>query len=171
MFSAQKLALTLPPLAWKGASWREGIRGAFSSLFAAVRVRCAYRKNRNATSQAEEWLLIDWPRGEAQPTRYWLSTLRSDTPLPDLVKLAKHDWIVERDSRELKEEVGLENYEGRGWRGVHHHATLCIAAYGFLVAERNRFSPSARAGHLRFVAPGPAPDFRPRGSPHTPRAA
>jgi len=162
ILSAQELALALPPWAWKSASWRQGIRGAFSSLFAAVRVRCAYRKNRNATSQAEEWLLIDWPRGEAQPTRYWLSTLRSDTPLPDLVKLAKHDWIVERDSRELKEEVGLENYEGRGWRGVHHHATLCIAAYGFLVAERNGFSPLTRVGRVELPRPEISRDFSPR---------
>ena len=77
--------------------------------------------------------------------------------------MAKHRWIIERDYEELKQELGLGHFEGRNWRGFHHHATLCIAAYGFLVAERNRFSPSARAGHLGFVAPRPAPDFRPRG--------
>jgi SRSO17 transposase len=82
----------------------------------------------------------------------------------------QHRWIIERDYEELKQELGLGHFEGRNWRGFHHHATLCIAAYGFLVAERNRFSPSARAGHLGFVAPRPAPDFRPRGSPRTPRA-
>jgi SRSO17 transposase len=79
-----------------------------------------------------------------------------------LVKLAKHDWIVERDSRELKEEVGLENYEGRGWRGVHHHATLCIAAYGFLVAERNGFSPLTRVGRVELPRPEISRDFSPR---------
>ena len=77
--------------------------------------------------------------------------------------MAKHRWIIERDYEELKQELGLGHFEGRNWRGFHHHATLCIAAYGFLVAERNRFSPSARAGHLGFITPGPAPDFRPRG--------
>ena len=86
-----------------------------------------------------------------------------------LIKMAKHRWIIERDYEELKQELGLGHFEGRNWRGFHHHATLCIAAYGFLVAERNRFSPSARAGHLRFAALGPAPDFRPRGSPRAPR--
>ena len=95
----------------------------------------------------------------------------SDTKLKALVKMAKQRWIIERDYEELKQELGLGHFEGRNWRGFHHHATLCIAAYGFLVAERNRFSPSARAGHLGFVAPRPAPDFRPRGSPRTPRAA
>jgi SRSO17 transposase len=85
--------------------------------------------------------------------------------------MAKHRWIIERDYEELKQELGLGHFEGRNWRGFHHHATLCIAAYGFLVAERNRFFPSARAGNIGFVAPGPVPDFRPRGSPRTPRAA
>jgi len=85
--------------------------------------------------------------------------------------MAKHRWIIERDYEELKQELGLGHFEGRNWRGFHHHATLCIAAYGFLVAERNRFSPCARAGHLRFATLGTAPDFRPRGSPGPPRAA
>jgi SRSO17 transposase len=97
--------------------------------------------------------------------------LPADTALVELVHLAKHRWIIERDYQELKQELGLGHYEGRGWRGFHHHATLCIAAYGFLVAERNRFSPSARIGHLGLPAPEPPPHFRPRGSPHSPRAA
>ena len=100
-----------------------------------------------------------------------MSTLPANTSLKALVKMAKHRWIIERDYQELKQELGLGHFEGRNWRGFHHHATLCIAAYGFLVAERNRFSPSARAGHLEFNAPRPAPDFRPRGSPRPPRAA
>jgi len=74
-------------------------------------------------------------------------------------------WIIERDYQELKQELGLGHYEGRGWRGFHHHATLCIAAYGFLVAERSRFSPSARAGHLDLSACEMPSPFRPRGSP------
>jgi SRSO17 transposase len=88
-----------------------------------------------------------------------------------LVKLAKQRWIIERDYQELKQELGLGHYEGRGWRGFHHHATLCIAAYGFLVAERNRFSPSARAGYLGLPKPEIPPDFQPRGSPPSSRAA
>ena len=81
--------------------------------------------------------------------------------------MAKHRWIIERDYQELKQEIGLGHYEGRGWRGFHHHATLCIAAYGFLVSERSRFSPSARAGRLELSAPALPQDFRPRGSPHS----
>ena len=114
---------------------------------------------------------MEWPKGETEPAKYWLSTLPPETKLKQLVKMAKHRWIIERDYQELKQELGLGHYEGRNWRGFHHHATLCIAAYGFLVAERTRFSPSARAGLLGFAAPEPTPDFRPRGSPRSPRAA
>ena len=78
--------------------------------------------------------------------------------------IAKHRWIIERDYQELKQELGLGHYEGRGWHGFHHHATLCIAAYGFLVAERSRFSPSARAGNLELSAPRRSRNFQPRGS-------
>jgi len=169
--SVKQLAMSLPSTAFREITWRESTDRKFRSRFAAVRVRPAHRDYWKAEPHAEEWLLIEWPRGDAEPSKYWISTLPPDTSLKALVKMAKHRWIIERDYEELKQELGLGHFEGRNWRGFHHHATLCIAAYGFLVAERNRFSPSARAGQLGFVAPGPAPDFRPRGSPRTPRAA
>jgi SRSO17 transposase len=162
--AVKQLALALPPSVWKEITWREGTQQPLRSRFAAVPVRPAHRDYWKAQPHPEEWLLIEWPRGEAEPTKYWLSTLSSQTKLQSLVKMAKHRWIIERDYEELKQELGLGHYEGRGWRGFHHHATLCIAAYGFLVAERNRFSPSARAGNLRLSAPEPPPDFRPRGA-------
>jgi SRSO17 transposase len=161
----KQLAMSLPATSFKQVTWREGTERKLQSRFAALRVRPAHRDNERAEARAEEWLLIEWPRGEKEPTKYWVSTLAPTTQLKALVKMAKHRWIIERDYQELKQELGLGHFEGRNWRGFHHHATLCIAAYGFLVAERNRFSPCARAGHLGFVAPGPAPNFRPRGSP------
>ena len=169
--SVKQLAMNLPTTAFRDIGWREGTDRKLQSRFAAVRVRPAHRDYWKAEPHAEEWLLIEWPRGEQEPTKYWMSTLPSNTPLKALVKMAKQRWIIERDCQELKQELGLGHYEGRNWRGFHHHATLCIAAYGFLVAERNRFSPSARAGHLGFVAPKPVSDFRPRGSPRPSRAA
>jgi len=162
----KQLAMSLPAKSFKEVTWREGTERKLQSRFAALRVRPAHRDNQRAEARAEEWLLIEWPRGEKEPTKYWVSTLSPTTQLKALVKMAKHRWIIERDYQELKQELGLGHFEGRNWRGFHHHATLCIAAYGFLVAERNRFSPCARAGHLGFVAPRPAPNFRPRGSPH-----
>ena len=169
--TVKQLAMKLPASVFQEVTWREGTDRKLRSRFAAVRVRPAHRDYWEAEPHAEEWLLIEWPRGETEPTKYWISTLPLNTKLKDLVKMAKHRWIIERDYQELKQELGLGHFEGRNWRGFHHHATLCIAAYGFLVVERNRFSPSARAGHLGFVAPGPAPDFRPRGSSRSPRAA
>jgi SRSO17 transposase len=169
--SVKGLAISLPPAIFRQVTWREGTERKLQSRFAAVRVRPAHRDYEKAEPHAEEWLLIEWPKGEAEPTKYWLSTLPPETKLKHLVKMAKHRWIIERDYQELKQELGLGHFEGRNWRGFHHHATLCIAAYGFLVAERSRFSPSARAGKLAFVSHKPAPDFRPRGSPRSPRAA
>jgi SRSO17 transposase len=163
--SVKQLAMSLPSSVFKEITWGEGTDRKLHSRFAAVRVRPAHRDYEKAQPHEEEWLLIEWP------IKYWISTLSPDTKLKALVKMAKHRWIIERDYEELKQELGLGHFEGRNWRGFHHHATLCLAAYGFLVAERNRFSPSARAGHLGFVMPGPAPNFRPRGSPHSPRTA
>ena len=169
--AAKVLALSLAADAWKKVTWRQGTKKKLQSRFAAVRVRPAHRDYWRAEPHPEEWLLLEWPAEESEPTKYWLSTLPPDTPLGELVHLAKHRWIIERDYQELKQELGLGHYEGRGWRGFHHHATLCIAAYGFLVAERNRFSPSARSGNLELPTPELPPDFRPRGSPHSSRAA
>ena len=151
--SVKQLAMSLPSHAFKDITWREGTERKLRSRFAAVRIRPAHRDYEKAEPRAEEWLLIEWPRGEDEPAKYWISTLPPNTPIKALVKMAKHRWIIERDYQELKQELGLGHFEGRNWRRFHHHATLCIAAYGFLVAERNRFSPSARAGHLGLVAP------------------
>jgi SRSO17 transposase len=163
--SAKEMALAIPKDSWTTVTWRVGTRQKLRSRFAAVRVRPAHRDYWQAEPHVEEWLLIEWPKGESEPTKYWLSTLSPATKLKQLVLIAKQRWIIERDYEELKQELGLGHYEGRGWRGFHHHATLCVAAYGFLIAERNRFSPSARVCTLGLSAPKPPSGFRPRGSP------
>jgi SRSO17 transposase len=169
--SVKQLAESLAASSWKNVFWREGTKQRLQSRFAALRVRVAHRDYWRSELPAEEWLLIEWRTEESEPTKYWLATLSADAKLAALVKLAKHRWIIERDYEELKQELGLGHYEGRGWRGFHHHGTLCIAAYGFLVAERSRFSPSARAGQLDLRTQKIPPDFQPRGSPHSRRAA
>jgi SRSO17 transposase len=136
--SAKELALGLPKRAWRTIGWREGTAERLSSRFARVRVRAAHR----GELHREEWLLIEWPKGAQEPTKYWLSTLARDIAFERLVDLAKLRWRIERDYQELKQELGLGHYEGRGWRGFHHHATLCIAAYGFLISERGTIPPS-----------------------------
>jgi SRSO17 transposase len=160
----KELALGLPARAWRKVTWREGSRAELSSRFAAVRVRPAHRDTQRSEPWPEEWLLIEWPEGTEEPTKYWLSNLPPRTALHDLVHSAKARWVIERDYQELKQEIGLGHYEGRGWRGFHHHASLCIAAYGFLVAERCLFPPRQRFARRRLAAPAPPEGFRPRGA-------
>jgi SRSO17 transposase len=169
--SVKELALSLPAQAWKTVTWRPGTKHKLKSRFAAVRVRPAHRDQKRSEPYPEEWLLMEWPPGEAEPTKYWLSTLSAQARLTALVRLAKHRWIIERDYEELKQELGLGHYEGRGWRGFHHHATLCIASYGFLAIERSRFPPSAHPGRLELRAAKIPPHFQPRGSPDARRTA
>jgi SRSO17 transposase len=161
--SVKNVALGLHSKAWRTIAWREGTNQQLSSRFARLRVHVA-SKHEHPAKAAKEWLLIEWPKGEDEPTKYWLSTLPKNIPFRDLVDAAKLRWRVERDYQELKQEVGLGHYEGRGWRGFHHHATLCIAAYGFLISERETIPPSGPA--FTTVLPQLAvPDgYRPRGS-------
>jgi SRSO17 transposase len=170
--SAKALAQTLPQTAWRTVTWREGTNAALASRFAALRLRPSHRDYWRSTPRPEEWLLVEWPQGENEPTKYWLSTLPGDTTLADLVDLAKLRWRIERDYQELKQEIGLDHYEGRGWRGFHHHATLAIAAYGFLVSERSLIPPSRPRSGALLKAPRLPKGYRPRGSPaatRTPR--
>src|SRR5258707_1143801 len=115
-------------------------------------------------SRAEEWLLIEWPEDEKEPTKYWFATLPENIPFNELVDLAKLRWRIERDYQDLKQELGLGHYEGRGWRGFHHHATLCIAAYGFLISERETIPPSGPCVTQK-LPPLAVPDgYRSRGA-------
>jgi len=139
--SAKQLALALPPEAWHEITWRVGSEPP-RSRFARLHVSPAGR----VEPPPEEWLLIEWPEGEPEPIKYWLSTLPEDTPFEDLVDLTKLRWRIERDYQELKQEFGFGQYEGRGWRGLHHHMTLCVAVYGFLIAERAAIPPSRSGG-------------------------
>jgi SRSO17 transposase len=165
LISAKEVVRALPKHAWRTIKWREGSADWLSSRFARVRVRVGY--NGAVPGQlAEEWLLIEWPEGETELTKYkyWLATLPADISFHRLVDTAKMRWRIERDYQELKQEVGLGHYEGRGWRGFHHHATLCIAAYGFLVSERAAIPPSGPRSSARLSTPALPDGYRPRGS-------
>ena len=165
------LALGLPETAWTEIAWRAGTNAVLSSRFARSRVRPAHADTQLSALRPEEWLLIEWPEGEPEPTQYWLSTMPEEIGFADLVDLAQLRWRIERDYQDLKQEVGLGHYEGRGWRGFHHHATLCIAAHGFLIAERARLSPSGPGRSGGFEAPRLPEGYRPRGAPDPARTA
>ena len=153
----RELALALPATAWRTVTWREGTNAPLRSRFARVRVRAA----QGDLPRAEEWLLIEWPKDEEEPTRYFLSTLPATVSFKELVDIVKMRWRIERDYRELKQEVGLGHYEGRNWRGFHHHASLCIAAYGFLMLER---LAGFKKNAARLQAPAIPEGFHPRGA-------
>jgi SRSO17 transposase len=163
LISAEEVALGLPKRAWRTIRWREGSADWLSSRFARVRVRVGH--NRLIPELvSQEWLLIEWPEGEAEPTKYWLSTLPADISFRQFVDFAKLRWRIERDYQELKQEVGLGHYEGRGWRGFHHHATMCIAAYGFLISETETIPPSRYRSAALFPQLAVPAGYRPRGS-------
>jgi SRSO17 transposase len=161
--SVKELALGLRAKAWHTIEWREGTNQRLRSRFARVRVHVA-SGHEQAEKPAKEWLLIEWPEGEDAPTKYWLSTLPKSIPFRDLVDAAKLRWRVERDYQELKQEVGLGHFEGRGWPGFHHHATLCIATYGFLISERETIPPSGLRSARLFPEIDVSDGYRPRGS-------
>ena len=162
--SVKELALALPTRAWRRITWPGATGEKLSSRFSRVRVRVAHRDYWLADSRPEEWLLIEWPDGEKEPIKYWLSTLPEDVAFRQLVDIAKLRWRIERDYQELKQEVGLGHFEGRGWRGFHHHATLCIAAYGFLISEREKIPPSANRATRAFPQFALRQGYQSRGS-------
>ena len=140
--SAKALAISLPDDAWKEIAWREGTNDTLSSRFALLRVRTASTDWNIEQPQREEWLVIEWPPDEKEPTKYFLSNLPADISPEKLIDTIKLRWRIERDYEELKGEFGLAHFEGRGWRGFHHHASMCIASYAFLISERSAFPPS-----------------------------
>ncbi len=165
--SVKSLALSLPAQAFHTISWREGTNEPLSGRFAALRVRHAGGNAGKARLRPLEWLLIEWPAGDAEPSKYLLSTLPEDTPINELVSAAHQRWRIERDYQDLKQDFGLGHYEGRGWRGFHHHASLSIAAYAFLMTER-LIADKPVGGKKNFIerkVPALPKNYIPRGSP------
>ena len=169
--TVKALAMSLYSQAWRTVTWREGTNTELCGRFAALRVHPAHRDYLATEMRAEEWLVIEWPEGEAEPAKYFLTTAPEDATLEQMVFVAKMRWRIERDYQDLKQDFGLSHYEGRGWRGFHHHATLSIAAYGFLMAQRlQRLKSGSSDGDIKknFIerqVPAVPQDYLPRGSP------
>lgn len=164
--SVKEVAFGLEPTQWHHIEWREGTNFTLRSRFARVRVQAAHREHLRSAQQPTEWLLIEWPEGHKEPMKYWLSTLPEDVLLQRMVFEAKMRWRIERDYQDLKQDLGLGHYEGRGWRGFHHHASLSIAAYGFLLAQQLRHPEDAgKKNAARSQEPALPTHYKPRGSP------
>ena len=169
--SVKSLAFSLPAEAYRDITWREGTKGSMSGRYAILRVRPARGVDTRSTLRDLEWLLVEWPRGEKEPVHYHLSTLSDDATPEQLVGAVRKRWRIERDYQELKDELGLDHYEGRSWRGFHHHAALCIATYAFLMVERVCSPLSTSSGRPHITVPERPADFRPRGAPGAARTA
>jgi SRSO17 transposase len=149
--SLAQLALAAGPQTGVELIWRRGSKGLQRGRFLALRVRPAgvtprRLARRHGGELPVRWLLVEWPPGKPEPTKYWLSDLPEATPLVELVGLARLRWRVEQDYRELKGALGLDHFEGRGFPGWHHHVTLVSVAHGFLTLERlRRPKPAASA--------------------------
>ncbi len=113
-----------------------------SSRFAALRVVPAHGHSTGRPPGDEVWLLAEWPEGEDSPTKFSISNLPEKTTMRQLVSAVKLRWRIERDYQEMKEELGLDHYEGRKWNGFHHHAALCAASHAFLALQRALFPPA-----------------------------
>lgn len=143
--TATALAMTRGKKACRTVTWRDGSRGRQQSCFGSVRVRNAHHHLQGRPPGDEQWLLYEWPADEQEPTKFWLATLPAQASLKRLVGLAKLRWRVERDYQEMKQEIGLDHFEGRGWIGFHHHAALCAVAHGFLALRRALSPPDGNA--------------------------
>ena len=147
-----QLASELPRTAWRKITWREGSRGPQSSRFAAIRIRTAHRHAMGDPPSDPLWLLCEWPRRQSQPSKLYLSNLPASAPLKHLVYLAKLRWRIERDYQEMKSELGLDHFEGRGWLGFHHHVACVALAHAFLTLQRALFPPVPREAHFPGIS-------------------
>ncbi len=130
-----EVARLLPEDAWQDITWREGAKGPMRGRFAAIRVQPAIGYFNGKATESAGWLLIEWPRQEPEPIKYWFSNLPETVTLQDLVYWARIRWWIEQNYQQLKNELGLDHFEGRSWAGWHHHVTLTMMAFDFLVLE------------------------------------
>jgi SRSO17 transposase len=146
---ARTIAERLGEKAFRRITWRDGTmresRNKLSSRFAFCRVKVACDDGTEPAQREPIWLLIEWPDGEAKPTKFALTTLRRQMSKKQLVRLFKERYRTERVYEEMKGELGLDHFEGRSFAGWHHHVSVAICCYAFVVTERMRhFPPSAR---------------------------
>jgi len=134
--SLKAIALSLPSSAWRKVTWREGTKGKMSARFARRRIQPAHGWRQGEAEQPVVWLLIEWPEETKAPIKYRLSDLPKETSMRTLVRWAKSRWAVEMNYREMKEHLGLDHFEGRGYVGWQHHVTLVLLAFAFLLSER-----------------------------------
>jgi len=136
--SVKELALSQPAWKWQTVCWRKGTKKKLVSRFAAIRVDPGAGQGKKSVPQFRQWLLIEWPKGDENPTKYWFSNMNAQTGISKLVELAKARYLVEQNYQQQKDELGLDHFEGRSWLGWHHHVSMNMVAFGFLLLESLR---------------------------------
>ena len=143
--SARELAMAIGIRSYRKVTWRQGSKQPLWSWFARCRVVACHEDGTPPAERPEEWLLIEWPPDEPEPTKFSLITLPRSTNIKRLVRTVKERWRTERVYQDLKGELGLDHFEGRSYRGWHHHVSVALTCYAFIIADRVRsFPPSAR---------------------------
>ena len=151
--SVLELSQSLPAERWQRVTWRVGTKGPMTSRFVALRVQTSHRYQHQPLKEQSQWLLVEWQAHEPAPDRFWLSNVSPDTDLPELVRLVKIRWWIEQGYQQLKDELGLDHYEGRSWQGWHHHITLTMLAFAFLVLEMLRLKKNCWAEYAATDSP------------------
>jgi len=146
----KEIARALGPNAFRRVTWRDGTKRKMFSRFAFRRVKIAH----DPKGRAPVWLVLEWPDGEEKPTKFFLTTLRRRLSKKQIVRILKERWRTERVYEEMKGELGLDHFEGRSFPGWHHHVSVVLCCYAFVVAERVRhFPPSRGRGHQAHSLP------------------
>jgi SRSO17 transposase len=143
--TARKIAEALGPKAFRKVTWREGTRpdprGKLCSRFAFCRVKVAHAEAGTLADREPLWLLVEWPEEEKAPTKFALTTLRRTMSKKQIVRIFKERYRTERVYEEMKGELGLDHFEGRSFPGWHHHVSVALCCYAFVIAERMRHFP------------------------------
>jgi SRSO17 transposase len=155
----RSIAEEIPSSAWRNVEWRQGSKGVLKSRFALLRVWPAHDwRKRSHPEWTPEWLLIQWPKDKKDPLKYWLADMGAQRPgMRRMARIAHSRWRIELDYRELKDELGLDHYEGRQWSGWHHHVTLVTLAYAFLRSEQARTKKNSWCDLADDTSPAPGP--------------
>ena len=145
--SARAIGEALGIKAFRRVTWRDGTapgpKGKLRSRFAFCRVKVAHDDGSDRASREPLWLIVEWPEGEAAPTKFALTTLRRSMSKKQIVRLLKERYRTERVYQEMKGELGLDHFEGRSFPGWHHHVSVALCCYAFVIGERMRHFPPA----------------------------
>jgi len=150
-WTPKEIAKELGRKRFRRTTWREGTNERLSARFAARRVVVGHDDGQPTSKREEQWLLMEWRDGEKEPAHFYLLTLARETSRKQMVRLVKERYRTERVYEDLKNELGLDHFEGRRFSGWHHHVSVALSCYAFIVAEKCRAFPPRGDGRVKPV--------------------